>query len=546
MEILVAVIAFAGAILSAVAAGALIRSLREDREGWLIAWSVAAIALFLALGAVGTGYLTGFGAATFKIFQLGGSLLAPLWMAVGLVQLLAEKAPPKFLAWLFGAAFSLVAGVIVVLDPILKAGDMGRSMPLGSVHWGLIPGYLLVAAHVIVALLMLVCVVIAALRWRSGDEYDLDNLHATLVVAPTGLALLGAMRFTVPGVFTTALLVVAAAGLWYSLLRPLAPYEDDEEGEEGEEWGDKEPARRSERQGRQERGGQDRDERNRVTQERPLPADRPVAGHRAVPEHTGARAETVAAVEPPRARNSGLGDLVAEYRADQQAEPVARLPQGDPGPSTGYIMGAGHERSPEQGYEQGQGMGAGQQAHSMAAGRQQAHGMGAGQEQGHGRHGGGQHVGSPTTPHRGVHTGPQHTGPQHSMPGASGAELFSPAAQQGGGSGRPSPSIYGLLTVFTLMDGSGELFDRLAEQTVEAVRRGEPDTLVFACHAVKSAPLQRIVYELYRDEVAYGDHQRQPHVVRFINERQSMVLATNVIELSVNAAKFVPLPTAHF
>jgi quinol monooxygenase YgiN len=96
------------------------------------------------------------------------------------------------------------------------------------------------------------------------------------------------------------------------------------------------------------------------------------------------------------------------------------------------------------------------------------------------------------------------------------------------------------------MDGSGEAFDRLAEQTVEAVRRGEPDTLVFACHGVKSAPLQRIVYEIYRDEVAYRDHQRQPHVERFITERQPMVLATNVIELNVNAAKVVPLPTALF
>ncbi|MBF8187080.1 antibiotic biosynthesis monooxygenase, partial [Nonomuraea sp. K274] len=128
----------------------------------------------------------------------------------------------------------------------------------------------------------------------------------------------------------------------------------------------------------------------------------------------------------------------------------------------------------------------------------------------------------------------------------SGAELFSPAAQQQPGSSRPSPNIYGLLTVFTIMDGAGDAFDRLAEATVEAVRRGEPDTLVYACHAVKSAPLQRIVYELYRDEVAYRDHQRQPHVERFVNERQTMVLATNVIELNVNAAKVVPLPSAVF
>jgi quinol monooxygenase YgiN len=119
-----------------------------------------------------------------------------------------------------------------------------------------------------------------------------------------------------------------------------------------------------------------------------------------------------------------------------------------------------------------------------------------------------------------------------------------PAPQQT--SGKPSPNIYGMLTVFTLMDGSGAAFDQLADATVEAVRRGEPDTLIYACHAVKSAPLQRIVYELYRDEVAYRDHQRQPHIERFINERQAMVLATNIIELNVNAAKVVPLPMAMF
>jgi quinol monooxygenase YgiN len=109
---------------------------------------------------------------------------------------------------------------------------------------------------------------------------------------------------------------------------------------------------------------------------------------------------------------------------------------------------------------------------------------------------------------------------------------------------KPSPSIYGLLTVFTLLDGSGEAFDKLAEETVGAVQRNEPDTLIFVCHGVKSAPLQRIVYELYRDEVAFAEHQRQPHMERFATERQPLVLATNVIELSVNAAKVAPLPTA--
>ncbi|WP_084956018.1 putative quinol monooxygenase [Thermoactinospora rubra] len=469
MEILVAVLAFAGALLAAIAAGALARRLREEAEGWLIAWTVAAAGLALALGGVGVGSLVGFGMGTFKVFQLGGALLAPLWLGIGLVQLLAEKVPARFAAWLIGIASTVVLSVVVVFDPVSKTEAMTKSVPHAATHWPpIFAGYALAAAHVAVALVMVGAVVVAALRWRTGDDYDLDNLHATLVIAPSTLALLGAMRFSVPGIFTTALLLVAAAGIWYSVLRPLAPYEDEEEDDI-----------------------------------QPEPAPR--------------RTETP---QPPQAppvrprRTSGLGDLVAEYRA---ADPL------DSGPATGVFL-----------------------ANGVTSGE---YGMTSGE---YGRHGAPQPQPIPqqpipqqpipqpplSQPQR-----PQHRQPDLAMP-ATGA-LF-PGAEVSAAASRPSPSIYGLLTVFTLMDGAGAAFDRLAEETVEAVRRSEPDTLVYVCHGVKSAPLQRIVYELYRDEVAYADHQRQPHVERFVAERQSLVLATNVIELNVNAAKVMPLPTALF
>jgi quinol monooxygenase YgiN len=452
MEILVAVIAFAGALLAAIAAGALIRRIRDEPEGWLIAWTVAAASLCLSLAVIGLGYLMGFGAVTFRIYQVTGSLLAPLWLGIGLIQLLADKAPPRFLAWLFGIALTIVSGAILIFDP-LKTEDMSKTLPSGSKVWGLIPDYLLVGVHAVDALLMLSCLVVAAIRWRSGDEYDTDNLHAALVIVPSGLALVGAMRFTVPPLFTAALLAVAGAAVWYTVLRPLAPYDDEDEDD--------------------------------IDIPQHHMEERPPQGRRAAMPQPEPMPMPMPAQEAPR-RSSGLGDLVAEYRAgDQQVDYAARMaPPPDAGPATGYIMN-----------------------------------------------------GAP----------PQR--PDYAMPGTGavypGAELFSPAQPQPGSS-RPSPKIYGLLTVFTIVDGAGEAFDRLAEATVEAVRRGEPDTLVYACHAVKSAPLQRIVYELYRDEVAYRDHQRQPHVERFVNERQTMVLATNVIELNVNAAKVVPLPTAVF
>ncbi|MEV3978362.1 antibiotic biosynthesis monooxygenase [Nonomuraea sp. NPDC049758] len=466
MEILVAVIALAGALLAAVATGALIRRLRDEPEGWLIAWTVAAGALCLSLAAIGVGSVLGFGPATFRVYQVTGSLLAPLWLAVGLIQLLADKVPPRFLAWLFGIALTVVSVAILVFDP-LKSTDFGKALPPGSAMWQLIPDKLLIGVHAIDVLVLLACVVVAGLKWRGGDEYDTDNLHAVLVIAPSSIALVGAMRFSVPPLFTTALLAVGAAAIWYTVLRPLAPYEDDEDDlETPHDDVERRPGRRV----------------------APAPAPEPVPVPAAEPPP----------VAPPR-RSPGLGDLVAEYRAgDQQVDYAARMGAApDSGPATGYIMN-----------------------------------------------------GSP--PPR-MDTSPrmdaQPSRPDYSMPGTGvaypGAELFTPSQPQQAG-GRPSPSIYGLLTVFTIMDGAGDAFDRLAEATVEAVRRGEPDTLVYACHAVKSAPLQRIVYELYRDEVAYRDHQRQPHVERFLNERQAMVLATNVIELNVNAAKVVPLPTVMF
>ncbi|QYC38030.1 Antibiotic biosynthesis monooxygenase [Nonomuraea coxensis DSM 45129] len=530
MEILVAVLGFAGALLAAFATGALIKRLRDEPEGWLIGWVVAAGALFLSLAVVGIGSLTGFGTVTFRIYQVTGSLLAPLWLAVGMIQLLAERVPPRFLAWLMGIALTIVTGAIMIFDP-LKSQEMSKAPPSGPALWGIFPGSLLIGVHVIAVVIMLAMLVVAALKWRNGDEYDTDNLHAALVIAPSGIALVGAMRFTVPPLFTTALLAVAAAAIWYTVLRPLAPYDDEDDDLDDRDA----PARRGQdaRQDARARHGHDAPGRHGGDQ-RGTPLD---DHDRTVPRGRRAMPEPVPAADlPPAAprRPTGLGDLVAEYRAgERDVDYAARMapPPPEDGPATGYIMNGG----------------------AMPGGPS-----------------GPQRQGGPSAPQPfGGPSGPQAMPPQrpeYAMPPTpppagpatgmlfSGADLFSPSqpqqpvpqpGQQPAG-GRLSPNIYGLLTVFTIMDGAGDAFDRLAEATVEGVRRGEPDTLVYACHSVKSAPLQRIVYELYRDEVAYRDHQRQPHVERFVTERQSMVLATNVIELDVNAAKVVPLPTVTY
>ena len=102
--------------------------------------------------------------------------------------------------------------------------------------------------------------------------------------------------------------------------------------------------------------------------------------------------------------------------------------------------------------------------------------------------------------------------------------------------------LFGLIAIYTLVDGRGEEFDLLAERTVEAVRAQEPDTLFFVVHTVPKLPMQRIFYEVYRDRMAFSEHRRQPHVEDFFARYRPYALATNVIELDLRYAKVSALP----
>jgi quinol monooxygenase YgiN len=102
--------------------------------------------------------------------------------------------------------------------------------------------------------------------------------------------------------------------------------------------------------------------------------------------------------------------------------------------------------------------------------------------------------------------------------------------------------LVGQIVIFTLLDGGIPAFDAMMGSVTEQVRAGEPGTLVFIVHAVPSAPQQRILYEVYRDRDAYQAHQQQPYLMRFEQDRREHVLATNVIELSLQPAKVSQLP----
>ncbi len=107
----------------------------------------------------------------------------------------------------------------------------------------------------------------------------------------------------------------------------------------------------------------------------------------------------------------------------------------------------------------------------------------------------------------------------------------------------PESPLFGQIAIYTLLEERVDEFDRLTKRVVKQVRAQEPDSLVYIVHAVPSAPMQRILYEVYRDRTAYEAHRRQPYVVAFEADRRPYVLATNIIELGLQQAKVSPLPS---
>lgn len=98
----------------------------------------------------------------------------------------------------------------------------------------------------------------------------------------------------------------------------------------------------------------------------------------------------------------------------------------------------------------------------------------------------------------------------------------------------------GLVVRFTLREGVGEAFDQLVAETVDGIRAHEPGTLLYVCHQVDGHPDQRILYELYRDRAAFDAHETQPHVRRFLADREQHVTATEVDFLVPTTSSGVP------
>ncbi|MFB4298094.1 putative quinol monooxygenase [Actinomadura sp. NTSP31] len=472
-----ALIAFVATLGALAATGLLVQRAYKDRLLYLIAWSFTQVGLTLALLCMAIGFMAGYNGLFFRVMELGAALVGPVWLALGMIELIARYVQVRFAAWLFTVSYTVVAIVILLVDPL--KGSLSKSLPKPSATYDALPLLLIDGAHLVAVIALVGCTGVTAYLASKRDREAGELLIPVALVALAGVLVVSGTRGFLPAPLAVIALGAAAGLVWYGAMRTIPVYEEDEGYDEyGEEYAD-EPATGYEEQAYPEQVHAARSE--------PVPAPTPPADPR--------RGE-LRFPEPAPAEELRFPDPPAEPAAPGAFDPASFDASGFGSDPAGPTSVDGPPAVPEPALP------------------------------------GGALAGPPGPP------GPP--GPLGALGPSGGLPVGLPGGLPGGVSGG-LPDACGQITVYTLLDGREDAFDRLAADLVRAARSAEPDTLIFACHEVVNGPTQRIFYQLFRDEAAFAAHRRQPHLQRFMAESRTHVLATNVIELRLGAAK-VPLP----
>jgi quinol monooxygenase YgiN len=526
-----------GAVIAAVGSGVLLARCFRAPRGDLIGWSVAMLGLLVGLGAEALGHLVGFDASMFRAMEIGAQVIAPLALILALTEVAARSTPVRFCARLYLPALTVVAVVVLLLDQLTDAA-FSKAWPNPATYYQIAPEYVLYAVGAVTVLVTVIATVTVARRagqpgWQAVLRPQLAGAGAALVLAYPPLALLAANKAAVhlPVSSLFAVLCTAAAALtWLAGAMtgrlPLAELRGRSAGSGARadrypafgETGDLQPLAAS-GQGlyrggglyRPDPAGQDMAD----GMYRPDPAGQSASrGYRDHDEYNGPGAEPEGGWRDGQAARDWDDDWdrdrdplasPRDWRQDDAPYP-SQYADGDGDYATGdfapgeFASGAPVPAEYDRGYPEEGWQAAG------AAGE----------------------------------LAPDRAGPGGRRAGGWPDDRLD---QLGRGDASERAQLFGQIAIYTLLEDRVEEFDQLAERVVEQVRSGEPDALVFIVHAVPSAPMQRILYEVYRDRVAYQRHVRLPHVIQFETDRRPYVLATNVIELGLQQAKVSPFPS---
>jgi quinol monooxygenase YgiN len=474
-------VAIVGSLIAAAGTGVLISRCLRAPNTVLVAWTVAIFGLTVALGAQAIGYQLGFGPIAFRAMQIGAQVLAPLALAFGLTDLAGKTIVSRFAARLVLAVVAIISLVIMAIDP-LGAAAFTKAWPSATVYYQIVPNKLLefAVAPLTVGVALVTMVVIAS---RPGR--DPAWRPAFPAAAPAGIA---ALILAVPTVIALLKLSLPVGAAFTPLCAIAAALT----------WlAGTRAAKLQLTQLHQEPGREDSaDETGEWGLQRSWGQG---------PERTGefgrAADDDEFGIYRPRdgASRSRSDDL--DYQGanghGQFSDDSGYLPEQDFAPEFPGRPGL-------------------QDATSLMDGPDLPGDPGYADEA-------------------------DFPDPGYRDPGPPPPPEY---PDRGRAAGRePAAPLFGQIAIYTLLEDRVQDFDQLTKRVVKLVRAQEPDTLVYIVHAVPSAPMQRILYEVYRDRDAYEAHRRQPYVLAFEADRRPFVLATNIIELGLQQAKVSPLPS---
>jgi quinol monooxygenase YgiN len=210
-------IGFAGVLVAVAATGVLAgRCVRQPRIDFIV-WTVATLGLTIALAAQSMGFESGFGSVTFRAVQLFALLLAPLWLAWGLVELAVPNEAARFGMRLVAGALTVVASVILSTDP-LTAQPFSKAWPLTGPHFQPISHYALDVVQAAAVAAVAVSAAMAAVRARNDPSWR-PAMAAVVLVGLVALMMIG-LRFPFPATAAYPLLsMLAAALVWFGVSR---------------------------------------------------------------------------------------------------------------------------------------------------------------------------------------------------------------------------------------------------------------------------------------------------------------------------------------
>jgi quinol monooxygenase YgiN len=521
--------ALAGTVLAAVGTGLTIRLCLRNPRADMVAWVIALAGLTVGLAAQAAGYRRGFVPTTFRATQLGAALVAPVALAWGMVELAAKSLVARFAGRLCLAGLFVVAAVILATD-VLSAQGFTHQWPAPRDHFQYVSLSLLALVAAAVVLIVSAALIATGLRSRHHPAWR----GAFVVVALAGVAALATQGLLVKlpaNVAYPGLTAVAAVAAWLAAsraarvnvgqLRASAPGAPRPAGEPGYGGADSldlyrdgyrhfddsaafaayvnsgyeagGPAQSGSRgAGYGGPAGQSHPEAPVLPATQVHPGTRVHPGSRAHPEVRGAPGSYGDTGGLQTGGYPGPGGFPPEDADGFHADPVEPVTGAfDPlfRPNASSVPG-------------------------LAAGRPGSDAA----------------ILNPASPA---------LTPGQDIEFATGMQLaaIDPVIEAATAGAVDTDRLYGRIAIYTLLDAGAEEFDRLAEQVVDQVRTGEPGTLAYVVHGVPSAPLQRILYQLYIDRAAYDWHQERPYVADFEVRRRPLVLATNVIELGVRQAK---------